>query len=66
MFISDDRDIHTCCPMFSSGAVTTCFYDLGLLWLEFEHPTSHMQGERSDFSTAAPDHIPVLQGVYYH
>ena len=24
------RDIHTCCRAFGSGAVTTCFYDLGL------------------------------------
>ena len=24
------RDTHTCCRVFASGAVTTCFYDLGL------------------------------------
>ena len=26
-------DAHTKCRAFSSGAVTTCFYDLGLSWL---------------------------------
>ena len=29
-------------PSVSSGAVTTCFYDLGLSQLEFEHPAFHM------------------------
>ena len=31
----------------SSGAVTTCFCDLGLSRLEFEHSTFRMQGKRS-------------------
>ena len=31
----------------SNGAVTACFYDLGLSRLEFEHPTFRLQGERS-------------------
>ena len=30
---------------FSSGVVTTCFYDGGLSRLGFEHPTFRMQGE---------------------
>ena len=30
-----------------SGAVTSCFYDLDVLRLEFEHPTFHMRGEHS-------------------
>ena len=29
---------------FGSGAVTTCFCNLGMPWLGFEHPTFHMQG----------------------
>ena len=33
---------------FSSGAVTICFYDLGLLRLKFEHPTFRLRGERSN------------------
>ena len=33
---------------YGSGAVTTCFPDLGLSWLGFEHPTFRMQGERSN------------------
>ena len=32
------RDTHTYCRAFSSGAVTTWFYDLVLSWLGFEHP----------------------------
>ena len=27
--------------------VTTCFYDLGLSWLESKHLTFHMRNERS-------------------
>ena len=33
--------------VFCSVAVTTCFNDLGLLQLGFEHPTFRLQGERS-------------------
>ena len=32
-------DTYTFCWTFDSGAVTTCFSDLGLSRLEFEHPT---------------------------
>ena len=40
MVISEDPwHTHTCCQAFGSGAVTTCFNDLGLLRLGFEHPT---------------------------
>ena len=42
------RDTHTYCRAFSSGAVTTCFYDLVLSRLNFEHPTFRLQGERSN------------------
>ena len=33
--ISKDRDTQTYCRAFSSGTVTTCFYDLGISWLGF-------------------------------
>ena len=33
---------------FGSGAVTTCFYDLGLSLLEFEYQTFRLRGERSN------------------
>ena len=37
----------TLCRAFGSGAVTSCFNDLGLSQLGFEHPTFRMWGERS-------------------
>ena len=40
------RDTHTYYRSFSSVAVTTCFYDLGLSRLGFEHPNFCIQGER--------------------
>ena len=42
------RDTHTYCQAFSSGDVITCFYDLGLSRLGFEHPTYHFRGQRSN------------------
>ena len=42
------RDAQTYYPAFSSVAVTTCFYDLGLSRLGFEQPNCCMQGERSN------------------
>ena len=39
-------DTHTCCQAFGSGVVTTCFYDLCLSRLGFEHPTFRIRGER--------------------
>ena len=33
---------------FGSGAVTTCFNDLGLSQLGFEHPTFCLRGKRSN------------------
>ena len=33
---------------FGTGAVTTCFHDLGLSRLGFEHQTLSMRGERSN------------------
>ena len=38
------RDTHTCCRAFSSGAVTSCFNDLGLWRLGFEQPTFRLRG----------------------
>ena len=46
--ISEDPWHSHLLPTFSSGAVTTCFYDLGLSWLEFEQPTFRLQGKRSN------------------
>ena len=42
------RDTHTYCRVFSSGAATTCFYDLGLRRLGFKHPTFRLRDERSN------------------
>ena len=39
------RDTHTCCQTLGSGAVTTCFYDLGLSRLGFEFPNFRLRGE---------------------
>ena len=41
------RDTHTYCRAFSSVVVPTCFYDLGLSRLGFEHPTFRFRGQRS-------------------
>ena len=48
MVSQSTRVTHTYCRAFSSGAVTTCFYKLGVLRLGFEHPTYHLRGERSN------------------
>ena len=37
LVIMRTRDSYTCCRPLSSGAVTTCFQDLGLSRLGFEH-----------------------------
>ena len=42
------RDTHTYCRVYSSGAVTTCFYVLGLSRLGFEHPTFRLRGQYSN------------------
>ena len=42
------RDTHTCCRAFSSGAVTTCFYDLVLTRLGFERTSFRVRGQRSN------------------
>ena len=47
MVISEDLWHSHLLPRFSSGAVTTCFYDLGLSRLEFEYPTFRLLGQRS-------------------
>ena len=41
------RDTHTYYRAFSSGAVTTCFYKLGLSRLRFEHTTFRLRDQRS-------------------
>ena len=48
MFISEDPwhlHLHLA---FGSAAVTTCFNDLGLSRLGFEHPTFRLRGKRSN------------------
>ena len=45
--ISENQWHSHLCRAFSSGTVTFCFYDLGLLWLGFEHPTFHLRNQRS-------------------
>ena len=40
-------DTHICCQAFDSRTVTTCFYDLGLSRLGFQHPSFRMRGKRS-------------------
>ena len=47
MVISEDPWHSYLLPRLSSGAVTTCFNDLGLSRLGFEHPTFRLWGERS-------------------
>ena len=39
---------HICYLAFSSGAVTICYYDLGLLRLGIGQPIFRMQGEFSN------------------
>ena len=46
--ISRTSDTHTYSRAFSSGAVTTCFSDLGLSRLGFEHPIFCLRGQRSN------------------
>ena len=42
------RDTHAKCRAFGSGAVTTCFNDLSLSQMGFEHQTFRFRGERSN------------------
>ena len=42
------RDIHTLCRAFGSGDDITCFNDVGLSRLGFEHSTFRFQSERSN------------------
>ena len=41
------RGTQTCRRAFGSRTVTTCFNDLGLSGLEFQHPLFRLRGERS-------------------
>ena len=41
------RDTPNSCGAFGHGDVTTCFYDMGLSRLGFEHPTFRLASERS-------------------
>ena len=42
------------CGEFSNGTVTTCFYDLVLWRLGFEHPTFRLPGKRSKPTVPPP------------
>ena len=44
---SPTRDTQNTCRAFGSGALTTCFNDLGLSRNGFEHPNFRLRGERS-------------------
>ena len=51
MVISDRENpwhSHLYCRAFRSGALTTCFYDLGLSQMGFKHPTFRSQGQGSN------------------
>ena len=48
MVIYTDPWLHTYYRALSSGAVTTCFYDLGMSRLGFEHPTFRLRGQCSN------------------
>ena len=68
MVISEDPWQHTYGRALSSGAVTTCFYDLGLSRLGFEHRTFRLRGERSSSlrhccTTSKHYHIAGVGGV---
>ena len=65
-----DKDIN-CEEIHSSGceAVATCFYDLGLSWLGFEHKTFCLRGSTlTDCATAVVllDILPMKQKILYH
>ena len=47
-FIMIIHDTHTFCRAFSSWAVTTCCYGLGLSRLGFEHTTFSLRGQCSN------------------
>ena len=48
MVISEDPMTPTYCRAFDSRNVTTCFYDVCLSRLGFEHPTFRIRGKRSN------------------
>ena len=57
-------DTHTCCRAIRSGAVTTCFYDLGLTPPGFEHPSFRMWIECS-IRLRPPAHILLIYAKFY-
>ena len=60
------RDTHTNCRAFSSGAVTTCFYDLSLSQLGFKHPTLRLWVQCSNllFHRCGTLHLNKLQSPW--
>ena len=56
-------DTYTYLRVFGSGAVTTCFYDMGLSLLGFEHPTfARGANAQTDCATAAVQDIESKMG----
>ena len=56
-------DTYTYLRVFGSGAVTTCFYDMGLSLLGFEHPTfARWANAQTDCATAAVQDIESKMG----
>ena len=53
-------DAHNSCRAFMSGAVTTCFYDLSLSQLGFEHPIFCL-AMRTLYTTAPQLRLKILQ-----
>ena len=63
MVISNDTHIN--CREFGSGAVTlTCFYDLCLSRLGFEHPTFRLRGEHSKPTAPPPRFVRIEMALY--
>ena len=54
------RDTHTFCITNSSGAVITCFYDIGLSRLGLQHPTFRFLDQRST-PTAPPPRFKISE-----
>ena len=66
MVIFEDPDTHTYCRAFSSGTATTCFYELGLSRLGFEHPTFRLRGQRSNPQSQRRDFLKSIQHIIYN
>ena len=59
------RDTHTYWRAFSSGAVTTCFNNLGLSRLGLKHPTFCLRGQRSNHHRHHSGNIDLKLFLYF-